>query len=443
MSRPRRTPRPQPPVTLKPPLTLTVTALGDQGDGLAAHGDGWLAIPGAAPGDVVRVRPLPGKGPVRPARLEAVVTAGPARQTPPCPVADRCGGCAVQHLTTAAHDAFKADRVRRALRQHGLDPAVVTNPVSVAGGRRRAGVTVAWGRLGFQQHRGHEVVPLPAPCPALTPAVAAFASAVAADVAALWPAGARGGLMITEADNGLDVVVERATPPDLAAHERLAALGEAHDLARLCWHGAGMAGPEPLQQRRAPVVASGGVSVPLPVGTFLQPSAAGAEALAALVAEALADAPPGPVADLFSGLGTLSLPLAVAGRRVLAFDNDGAAMAALARAAGQSGLGGRVVAETRDLMRNPLDGATLSGLAAVVFDPPRAGAREQAALMAEAGAPARVVAVSCHPASLARDCATLVAAGWDLAQVVPVDQFPWTAHVEAVAVLRRDRNMGR
>src|SRR3546814_19886273 len=88
------------------------------------------------------------------------------------------------------------------------------------------------------------------------------------------------------------------------------------------------------------------------------------------------------------------------------------------------------------LFRSPLGAAELARFDAVVFDPPRAGAAAQARHLAQAAA-STVVAVSCNPATLARDLRTLVDGGYRIERVTPIDQFSWSSHVEAVAVLRR------
>src|SRR5262249_12937374 len=112
---------------------------------------------------------------------------------------------------------------------------------------------------------------------------------------------------------------------------------------------------------------------------------------------------------------------------------DADAITALASAAaGRPG----VTAERRDLARDPLPPEALAAYAAAVFDPPRAGALRQAAALA--GSPlATIIAVSCNPATFARDAARLIAGGFRLERVVPIDQFVWTPHLELAAVFRR------
>ncbi len=107
-----------------------------------------------------------------------------------------------------------------------------------------------------------------------------------------------------------------------------------------------------------------------------------------------------------------------------------------ALAARSADLAGRITVEQRDLARQPLEPAELARFDAVVFDPPRAGAREQAARIAQSPLTC-AIAVSCNPNSFARDARILADAGFALREVAPIDQFPWSGHLELVALFRR------
>ncbi|HSV28361.1 MAG TPA: RsmD family RNA methyltransferase, partial [Candidatus Omnitrophota bacterium] len=178
------------------------------------------------------------------------------------------------------------------------------------------------------------------------------------------------------------------------------------------------------------VVRFGGIAVEPPPGGFLQPTKGGELAIAEAVLGAVGDA--ATVADLYSGCGSFTFPLAARGAVVHAVEGEEAPIRALEASA--HGL--KVTAEVRDLARRPLLAHELKKFQAVVFDPPRAGAQAQAEQLAEAG-PKLVVAVSCNPATMARDLKILVDAGYRVEAITPIDQFPYAAHLEAVAVLRR------
>jgi 23S rRNA (uracil1939-C5)-methyltransferase len=172
--------------------------------------------------------------------------------------------------------------------------------------------------------------------------------------------------------------------------------------------------------------------VDVPPGGFLQATLAGERALVAAVLAAAGRAPR--ILDLFAGLGTFTLPLAGAAS-VHAVESDAAALGALGAAARRAGFG-RVSTERRDLSARPLAGTELAGYDVAIIDPPRTGARAQAEAFAASKVPV-VVAVSCNPATFARDAAALVAGGYAMGLVQPVDQFVWSSHIELVAVFRR------
>jgi 23S rRNA (uracil1939-C5)-methyltransferase len=142
------------------------------------------------------------------------------------------------------------------------------------------------------------------------------------------------------------------------------------------------------------------------------------------------------IADLYAGCGTFGLPLAAEGRRVHAVEGDRHLVESIEQAVRVAAGRLRLSALARDLDRRPLQPEELKGFDAVVFDPPRAGAKAQAEALAASNV-ARVVAVSCDPATFARDARILVEGGYRLDWVQPVDQFLWSPHLELVAAFRR------
>jgi 23S rRNA (uracil1939-C5)-methyltransferase len=141
------------------------------------------------------------------------------------------------------------------------------------------------------------------------------------------------------------------------------------------------------------------------------------------------------VADLFCGVGAFTFPLARTAP-VLAVDSDADAVAALGAAARHARGLQPIETRVRDLFRMPLSARELGGFDAVVFDPARSGAQAQAEQLARSKVGC-VVAVSCNPATLARDVRALLDGGYALESVAPIDQFLYSPHVEAVAILRR------
>lgn len=411
-------------------VTLVIERLGQRGEGVAA---GPVYVPDALPGERVLAMVDGDRG----TRLD-LLTASPDRQPPICPYFGTCGGCAVQSLAAAPYAAWKRDLVVTALSMAGV-PATVLPLVDAHGeGRRRAtfhvraaaGPNVLAARppvVGYMRARAHEIIEIAA-CPILSPRLDGALRAARALAAALRETGKALDILVTASEGGLDIDVRGCGPLDASATARAVAVADAHDLARLSNHG------EVLVGRRPPSLAMGRASVVIPPKAFLQATERGEEVLAHAVRDRVAAARR--VLDLFAGVGTFTLRLAEAAT-VHAADGDPSALAALARAARAArDVLNPVTVETRDLFRRPFSPAELAVFDAVVFDPPRAGAAAQASALAASAVPT-IVAVSCHPASFARDAATLIAGGYRLDPVLPVDQFRYAAHVELVAVFRR------
>ncbi|HMK67878.1 MAG TPA: class I SAM-dependent RNA methyltransferase, partial [Stellaceae bacterium] len=182
-------------------------------------------------------------------------------------------------------------------------------------------------------------------------------------------------------------------------------------------------------ERRPARATLGGVAVDVPPEGFLQASIEAERLLMELVLAGVGDAKR--IVDLHAGLGTFTFALA-ARAKVLAVDGSRSAMAALSAAASRAGLAQGIATETRDLDARPLLADELRPFDAAIFDPPRAGAAAQSAALASS-AVARVVAVSCNPATFARDARLLVDGGYRLTRVIPIDQFIWSPHLELVA----------
>jgi len=417
---------------------LVIDAIGARGDGVARCGGEAVYVPFTAPGDRARVRLGERRGEGRAGELVELLQPG-ARATPLCPHFGVCGGCALQHLAEAAYVEAKTQLVTAALRQHRLVAAEIAPLERVPPGtRRRTRFAVQRPRaasaptiIGFMGRASHRVVDMKV-CAVLHPALVALAGALRQAASRFWAPGATGAATATLSDTGIDLLLDLAALPDLAMLEALAAFAEAQDLARLSWRAPGAAEPTPAAIRRPPRVVFSGVPVELPPDAFLQASA---EAEAMLVRDVLAGIGSAErVVDLHAGLGTFSFALA---QRAAVHAVDGArpAVAALAAAAARAGLH-RLGSECRDLEARPLLPEELARFDAAVFDPPRAGAKHQAAVLARAPLH-RVVAVSCNPASFARDARLLVDGGFRLTRVQPIDQFLWSPHVELVAWFER------
>lgn len=422
-------------------VEVTIDAIGARGDGIGTVEGTRIFVPYTAAGDRVVARLGPKRDEAFTGRLLRLVVPGPGRIEPPCRHFGACGGCALQHLDEAHYRSWKRELVVEALSRRGLavDTVEALRPAEPAT-RRRADLSVvrqADGiRLGLNERGTHRVIDIET-CSVLRPAIVAALAPLRATLGLLFRPGERAEVVINAVESGLDVLLVTTAAFGQGGRKRLTELAETLDLARLSRRHPEESRAETLVERRAVVARFGGVSVALPPGAFLQATEEGERHLVAVVLEGVAGAKR--VADFYAGCGTFTFPIADglrgAGVAVHAVDGAGALIGAL-DAAAKEAKRRTVSTAMRDLDRMPLSSDALKDYDAVVFDPPRAGAKAQAESLAHSRVPI-VVAVSCEPQTFARDARILVDGGYRLLRVVPVDQFLWSPRVELAAVFRR------
>ncbi len=304
-----------------------------------------------------------------------------------CPFFGKCGGCKFDFAAADYRD--KKLGALRGVRP--TDDAVWVAP----GDRRRVDFCFAGGRFGLYGAGSKDIIPVRR-CPNAVPEI----NAILPDLAALPWSGA-GGALVTLCDNGLDVAVTSDVPYCSAEFKKAIAPLNA---IRVSWNG------KIIKQTAAPIIKFGDVAVEYPIGAFLQPGRPGEDEIRRMVVAAADGAHH--VADLFCGLGNFTHTLNADG-----FDIVGPHC-------------------TRDLFKRPLTPGMLAQYDCVVMDPPRAGANAQCEILARSDV-ARIIYVSCNPATFARDAATLQRGGYRMTKLVPVDQFVGSTHWELFSVFEK------
>ena len=430
------------PAKAPPPAeAVRIDRVGAEGDGVGHLSEGTAVyVPGTLPEETVLARPLRTRGDGWMAEAAEVQVASPARVLPPCGHFGRCGGCSLQHWRDAEYREWKAGLVALALRQAGFEPP---DPLpfrhGLPGERRRLDFAVRrFGRrivLGLHAARSAEIEDLSG-CLVLHPVLQALLAPLRTVLAELAVPRREASVVVNLLDSGPDLLLRTDAALTLEDRSALTAFATAHGLPRVsCAEGGGAA--EVVALLRPPLTALSGVPLRPPPGAFLQATEAGEQAIVESVLSGLPAKLTGRarIGDLYAGCGTLTFALARAAR-VLAWEGEADSVAALTQAVNQNGLAGRIEAVQRDLTRQPLTAKEMAGLAAIVLDPPHAGAAAQIGAIAASGVPS-VIYVSCNPAALGRDGRALKAAGYWLAAVTAIDQFLWSARVESVAVFRR------
>ncbi|WP_417449685.1 class I SAM-dependent RNA methyltransferase [Kordiimonas sp.] len=416
-------------------LDVEITSLGAQGDGVGAADGVPVFVPLTMPGDVARVALKDKRRNSIYTDLVEIVSASADRVDPVCVHFGACGGCQLQYMNKDTYRAWVKGRATMALNQHGFEGVPVLEPlISPPASRRRIALKamkVAGGVvLGFNERQSHKIINANM-CPVTRQELSALFDPLRSLLSATLAPKMAAGVHMTLTASGVDMMIDAPMALDLAARERLVEFANTHDIAALHWKDSGFL--DPVAIRREPVMDFAGNRVPLPPAAFIQATAEGEKALVGAVFEACKGY--GRVADLFSGIGTFTFPLARDHQVMAAEGAKGALDAMKVGLSVATGLS-QVITRHRDLFRQPISARELEKIEVVVFDPPRAGAAAQVAEIAKSPVP-RVVAVSCNPNTFSRDARTLADGGYVLESVLPVDQFLWSPHLELVGVFTK------
>ena len=400
--------------------TFDITVLGHQGDGIGNAPAGRAYVPFALAGE----RWARAGGAFR-----LVSEPSSDRRTPPCPHFGVCGGCVAQHMSGELYLKWKRQILVDAFQHADINAIVEPLAPILPGTRRRLVMTAMWlpsgVALGFHERGSDRLVTI-TDCIIADPIIVEALPVLRQLAARLLPRREQVRVIVTKTDSGIDVGFEGAKQ-EIGAADRsaLASLLANTRILRVSVDG------DPIIARSEPYLTVGAAKVLPPPGVFLQAAALAEAIMIERVVAAVGKAKR--VCDLFSGLGTFALPLSRTAT-ILAIDNDAKALAALNTAARNTQGLKPIETRQRDLMREPLSRKELEDVDAVVFDPPRAGAEAQAQSLAKSKV-GTVVAVSCNPATLARDVAILLDGGYELQTLLPIDQFLYSNHLEAIAVL--------
>lgn len=429
------------------PFLVRIEDLTHEGHGVARRDGKAVFVEGALPGEEVRCAYTARRNRHDEARVLEVLTPAPERVEPRCAHFGVCGGCALQHLDPAAQLARKQRWLLDSLTHIGkVQPERVLEPLTgpVWGYRRRARLGVKHvtrkGRVlvGFRERHSPYIADLRR-CEVLDSRVGGLLEELARLIETLSIRDRLPQIEVAGGDAVMALSFRVLAPPNETDLVRLRSFGEHHGLALYLQSG----GPDsvrPLENYPAPVLSyrlADGLELEFQPHHFIQINAALNRSLVERTGELLEIGPEDRVLDLFCGLGNFALVLARRAREVVGVEGD----AGLVEWAGRNAARNRVenaVFHAADLAGN-LDGQPWlqGGYSRVLLDPPRSGALELLPWLAVLGA-RRVVYVSCHPATLARDVGELVHRfNYRLESAGVLDMFPHTAHVESMAVLAR------
>jgi 23S rRNA (uracil1939-C5)-methyltransferase len=426
-------------------VVTTIVDLTHDGVGVADLDGRRVFVADALPGERVEIVLRKRRRKLQEADLLRVLEPSPSRVVPPCEYFGRCGGCALQHLAHEEQVAFKQRVVAETLKRIGRVepeewlPPVVSQPWNY---RRRArlGVKYVAGKnrvlVGFRERAGPYITDM-RHCRVLLQPLDALLGDLAELIERSSLKERLPQIEAAVADDGVALVLRVLAEPTAADTDAFRAFGERHGID-FYWQRGGPGTVVPLDSAR-PLryrLADFDLTFEFLPTDFLQVNPGINAELVATALRLAAVEPTDRVLDLFCGLGNFSLPLARQAAELLGVEGEAGLVARAVRNAAANGIANaRFI--TADLMapdwsfyREPWD--------VVLLDPPRAGAEAPVAEL-HRSAPRRIVYVSCHPATLARDAQVLVERhGYKLRVARVFDMFPHTSHVEALALFTRD-----
>lgn len=404
---------------------VIIDHMGKNGHGVTKTLHGFVHVPFTLPGESVEIA-VHGKY----ATLIALKEKSSERIDALCRHFGECGGCALQHWHADAYHIWKRQLVVDALQEYGLDavvsPLIECKPYS----RRRitltASITSQGYRVGFNRYLSHEIIAVEE-CPVSCLEIISKLGDIRKLCTLLSNDAKRFHITITHIANGLDVAFSGCIIRHESVRQKMIHTALECGITRLSVEG------EVLVEREKPLIYFGDVCAEFPSGGFLQATSEAENIMRNIILNHFKKAKN--ALDLFSGVGTFTLPMAKK-MNVHAVENNETALANLVSAARLATGLKTVTSEKRDLFRCPLSVKELECFDAVVFDPPRAGAEEQVRELAKTTIP-HVVAISCNPVTFSRDLSLLIAGGYKIEQIIPIDQFLWSPHVEIIALLSK------
>jgi 23S rRNA (uracil1939-C5)-methyltransferase len=421
-----------------------VIDLAQDGRGVAKAAGKTVFVDGALPGELVRFKVLKRHRQFDEADLAEILSGSAERTEPVCKHFGVCGGCSLQHLEGGAQLRAKQAQLLDAL-QHigGVAPSRVLEPLQgpLWAYRRRARIGVKYvhkkGRVlaGFRERRKPYVADIQR-CEILVRPQANLASELAALAESLSIRDKLPQVEVAAGDEQTALVLRVMEPPSAADLEKIADFGAAKGVQIFLQSG-GLDSVRPLQEGYPPLsyaVDGGQVNIEFGPVDFIQVNR---EVNVSMVDAALRLLKPRPedvLLDLFCGLGNFTLPLVRRAHRALGVEGD-AGLVAKARANAAR----NAICNAEFTLENLFEPAKFGAWSKarydlVLLDPPRAGAVELLPCIAQ-WQPRRVVYISCHPGSLARDAGILVKdLGFKLTDAGVMDMFPQTTHVESIAV---------
>lgn len=374
-----------------------------------------------------------------------------------CDIFDLCGGCVFRHKQSEEYYQEKFEKFKKIISLISAKDFKINSPVFIPDGcRRRATFAFEYRKnqlsLGFNEEASHQIVNIER-CPLLTPKLNDVIPFLRELISVICQEPyqvkkgkkiisqyiTKGDVFICEADNGIDIVLEYDAPLELNHRMIIFEKISTNDsVVRISHRKSAFGNTETIIEKSRVYIKVGNYDVFIPAGTFLQPSREGQKALGDLVLKYFENIE-GSIADLFCGVGTFSYLLASKDKiKITAIDSSSQLLKGFQDSINKNQITNIKIAN-KNLFKYPLDENELKEFDAILFDPPRAGAKALCENIAKSlSKPKIIVAVSCNPNTFVNDANMLISGGYKLQEVTMVDQFIYSNHSELVAFFTKE-----
>jgi len=418
--------------------TCKISNINNKGLGVGSTEMGVVELPYTLPGDVVEFERH--KYRYRSNCITKQITElGAKRENAPCEFFYSCGGCLLQHVTKENYLKIKLGFLENTLAENKIDTQIKPIVVIEPGNRRRVNMSFAKKNdrlfLGFFRFRSNQIINIDK-CIAVVAEISEVIAPFSMVLKEILENGQKGEVFITKVENGIDIAFEICNHPKLCDIKRqlLLNFAQANGVIRLLFR----------YRKNSDIIFSSDVpfvtfdSVPVEIDSygFLQASAVSDKVLTSLVLNFLDFYNCNTqikVADLFCGYGTFTIPLSN-NFTLHGFENETKSITALKKAVENTNR--NISVYKRDLFTNPLSTNELNEYKFAVVNPPRSGMNVQAQQLSSSSIQ-RICYISCNVETFAQDAKNLISGGYKLVEIVPVDQFYWSPHLEVVALFAK------
>ncbi len=415
----------------------TIKRLNHQGLGIGQADKGQVELPFTLQGEKIRFTRHHYRGKSS-FVLDEIVITSPHRITPFCQYFSRCGGCQLQHLDRHAYENFKISLIKNELKKANIITDV--RPLIIIDNDQRRRVNLQFVKkkeqiyLGFYRFHSHQIINIES-CPAALKDISALIIPLKQVLAQALSIDCKGQVFITKATNGLDMMLELKSIATIDADIDMSLLLEFaknNDLLKLKikneYH------QKIIYQKQGPYIEFDDIKVEIDYSSFLQANFTADKMLVTLITQYILSSKSNlRILDLFCGRGTFTFPLRKYGV-IDGYEFDELAINSAKKAAYNNKINS-INFFVRDLFNNPLVSTELSNYDLAIINPPRKGAIEQINALSKSKI-TNIIYISCNPQSFVRDANILISNNYALEEVIPIDQFYQTSHLEVIGFFK-------